>query len=144
MSVHPDALELICEFEGYLRQLKDGTDRVVPYLDPVGIATVGFGSIWRMDGTRVEMTDPPITKLQAMDLIDRELIHKCEPAIDRLITVPLHPLMRGALISFTYNCGAGALRGSGLRKAVNERRWSDVPGEFAKWRVGGGRILPGL
>lgn len=144
MAIHPDALALICEFEGYLRPLKDGTDRVKPYLCPANVPTIGFGSIFRRDGSRVAMSDPPITRAEAMDLMDLELIRKCEPAVSRLITVPLHPLMHGALISFVYNCGAGALSGSGLRRAVNERRWSDVPGEFAKWRMGGGRILPGL
>lgn len=144
MAIHPDAIALICSFEGYLRPLKDGTDRVKPYFCPAGVATVGFGSIFRSDGSRVAMTDPPITKAEAMDLMDLELTRKCEPAVSRLITVPLHPLMHGALISFVYNCGEGALRGSGLRKAVNERRWSDVTAELAKWRMGGGRILPGL
>lgn len=144
MAIHPDAIALICSFEGYLKPLKDGTDRVKPYFCPANVATVGFGSIFRRDGSRVAMTDPPITRLEAVQLMNLELGKKCEPAVSRLITVPLHPLMHGALISFVYNCGEGALRGSGLRRAVNERRWSDVPAEFAKWRMGGGRILPGL
>ena len=140
--LHPDSLKLICEREGYLKKIPDG--RVVPYLCPAGVATIGFGSIWRLDGSRVEMTDPPIGYEAAMQLMGRELQIKCEPAVDRMITVKLHPLSRGALVSFVYNVGDGALRSSGLRRAINDRRFDDVPGEFAKWRMGGGRVLRGL
>lgn len=73
-----------------------------------------------------------------------EIELECEPAIDRYITRDLHPLSRGAIISFAFNVGTGALRASTLRKVINEGRWDDVPGQFAKWRMGGGRILPGL
>lgn len=144
MALHPDALALICEREGYLRPLNDGTDRVRPYYCPASVPTIGFGSIWRMDGSRVAIDDPPITRHAAMALMRREIERKCEPAVSRLITVPLHPLSEGALVSFVFNVGDGALRASGLRRAVNERRWGDVPGEFAKWRMGGGRVLRGL
>lgn len=142
MPIAPEALALIEEFEGCLRKV--GPDLYAPYLDPVKIPTIGIGSIWRLDGTRVEMTDPPISKAQCYALMERELRLKCEPAVDRLILVPLHPISRGALISFAYNCGEGALRGSTLRKVINARQWSAVPGEFAKWRTAGGRVFPGL
>lgn len=144
MPIDPEALALICEREGYLQPLNDGTDRVRPYLCPAGVPTIGFGSIWRMDGSRVAMTDPPITRAEAMALMQREIEAKCVPAVSRLITVPLHPLSHGALLSFVFNLGAGSLKSSGLRRAVNDRRWADVPGEFAKWRMAGGRVLRGL
>lgn len=142
MRTCPEALALIAEFEGCLKKV--GPDLYAPYRDPVGIATIGIGSIWRRDGSRVQMSDPPISRAECETLMGLELTKKCEPAIDRLITVPLHPLMHGALVSFTYNCGEGALRGSNLRKAVNDKRWSDVPREFAKWRMAGGRVFKGL
>lgn len=144
MAVCKEALDLITEFEGYLRQLKDGTDRVKPYLCPAGVPTVGYGSIWRADGSKVAMTDAPITRAQALALFDLELVKKCQPAVSRLITVKLHPLMHGALVSFTYNLGEGALRASTLRKKINERRWGEVPAEFAKYRVAKGQVLAGL
>lgn len=139
-----EVLKFICDFEGYIRRLNDGTDRVKPYICPAGYPTIGYGSIWRLDGTRVEMSDPPITRLQATELFMLELSVKCAPAVSRLITARLHELSRGALISFTFNCGEGALKGSTLRKKVNARAWREVPAEFAKWKSGGGRVLPGL
>ena len=144
MSTDARALKLICEFEGFLRPLADGTDRVAPYLDPVGIPTIGYGSIFRADGSRVAMEDPPISRAHAEALMDLELTRKCEPAIQRLVKVPLHPLMHGALVSFCYNCGSGALKASTLLRMVNAQRWADVPREFAKWKMAGGRTLAGL
>lgn len=140
--IAPAAVDLVCEFEGYHRRLPDG--RAAPYLCPAYVPTIGFGSIWRADGSRVTMADPPITRAEAMALMRLELDAKCVPAVNRLITVRLHPLSHGALVSFVYNLGGGALKGSNLRRVINAERWADVPAEFAKWRVASGRILPGL
>jgi lysozyme len=142
MAVCTEALELIEHFEGCLKKV--GPDLYAPYFDPIGIPTIGVGSIWRADGSRVKITDPPISKAECFALMQLELAKKCEPAVDRLITVPLHPLSRGALISFVYNCGSGALQASTLRKVINAKAWPRVPGEFAKWRTAAGRVLPGL
>ena len=144
MEIAREALQLIEEFEGCLRKVP-GQDLYAPYIDPVGIPTIGIGSIWRLDGvTRVTMQDPPITKAECYERMDAELQRKCVPALALYVTVQLHPFSEGALLSFMYNCGTGAFKASGIRRAVNERRWSDVPGELAKWRMGGGRVLPGL
>lgn len=142
MTLCQEALDLIEEFEGCLKPI--GPDLYAPYRDPIGIPTIGIGSIWHLDGSPVQMSDAPITRAQAVELMEHEISRKCEPAVDRLITVRLHPFSRGALVSFCYNLGAGQLKVSNLRKAINERRWSDVPAEFAKWRLAGGRVLPGL
>jgi len=142
MAICQEALDLIVEFEGCLKKV--GPDLYAPYLDPIGIPTIGIGSIWRADGTRVQMSDPPITRAKCVELMQLELTKKCEPAVDRLIAVKMHPFMRGALVSFAYNLGEGALRGSNLRRVINARQWSQVPGEFAKWRMAGGRVFAGL
>lgn len=135
---------IICYFEGYLKRLKDGTDRVVPYRCPAGVPTIGYGSTWRRDGSAVRMTDGPMSHAEALELMDRELRLKCEPAVNRLITVRLHPFMYGAVNSFTYNLGAGHLQSSNLRKVINAKRWDAVTAEFAKWRMADGKILQGL
>jgi lysozyme len=141
-DIAPDALRLIVHFEGCHKKV--GPDQFAPYLCPAGVATIGIGSIYRRDGSRVQMTDAPISETEAFELLAIELAQKCLPAVAKLITVPLHPLSHGALVSFVYNAGAGALKASGLRRMINAKRWDDVSAEFAKWRIGGGRVLPGL
>ena len=144
MALPKETLDLIKHFEGYLRPLNDGSDRVRPYLCPAKVWTVGFGSTFYEDRRKVKGDDPPITRERATRLLAFEIERICEPAVDKLVKRKLHPLSRGALVSFAFNCGTGALARSGLLRAVNEGRWNDIEHEFAKWRMGGGRVLPGL
>ena len=67
-----------------------------------------------------------------------------ERAVLRLITVPLTDAQFDALVSFTFNLGAGALQRSSLRRKVNREEHADVPAEFMKWVWAGGRKLKGL
>src|SRR5690606_35636428 len=143
MALPKEALDLIKEFEGYLKRLNDGTDRVKPYLCPAGVPTIGWGTTRYPDGRRLKLSDPPINKKTATTYLEHELTED-ERAFDRLTTVRLPPLARGALVSFVYNCGAGAYQCSTLSKRVNAGRWADVPKELAKWKYGGGKVLPGL
>jgi lysozyme len=142
MALPAEAVDLIKSFEGYLKRF-DNTDRVQPYLCPAGVATIGWGCTRYPDGRRVQLSDPPIDRPTATRYLESEL-RQDEAAFDRLTTRKLHVLQRGALVSFVYNCGSGAYRGSTLRKKVNEGQWDDVPRELRKWRMGGGRILAGL
>src|SRR5262245_28611712 len=90
------------------------------------------------------MSDPPITRVEALARMGDEVSRKCETAVARLITVPLHALMHGALASWTYNLGSGALQGSTLRRLINTGDWGRVPAQFAKWRMAKGIVLAGL
>jgi lysozyme len=144
MAIPDEALDLIKSFEGYLKAVPGRPGWVRPYLCPANVATIGWGNTRYPDGRRVQMSDAPISQETATRYLAHEL-QQDEASVDALTAgVELHPLMRGALVSFVYNCGAGAFRGSGLRRAVLARRWDDVPRELAKWRMGGGRVLPGL
>jgi lysozyme len=143
VTVAVEVLRLIEDFEGYLTQLNDGTDRVKPYWCPAHVATVGVGSTRYPDGSRVKITDPPISKARAYECLNWEL-RSNEAASYRLSPRKMHEWMRGVTISFMYNCGEGAYQGSTLRKVINEGRWSEVPYQLNKWRMGGGRILAGL
>lgn len=134
------ALQLIMDAEGYHKRLPDG--RAAPYLCPANVPTIGYGSTRTEDGRRVTLADEPITHTRALELLAWE-VAKCERAVDRLCP-DLPPLARGAIVSFAYNLGSGALETSTLRRVVNARRYADVPRELAKWRMGGGVVLPGL
>ena len=67
-----------------------------------------------------------------------------ERAVLRLISVPLTQGQFDALVSFTFNLGAGALQRSTLRRTVNREEHADVPAELMKWVWAGGRKLKGL
>jgi lysozyme len=50
----------------------------------------------------------------------------------------------GAIISFTYNLGAGRLRGSTLRKRINEERWEEAANQLLLWNLASGKVSRGL
>jgi len=60
------------------------------------------------------------------------------------VKVKLKPWQFDALVSFTYNVGAGALAGSTLLKKVNAQDFEGAALEFHKWNKGGGKVLAGL
>jgi lysozyme len=49
-----------------------------------------------------------------------------------------------ALVSFTYNEGAGRLQSSTLLKVLNAGDYAGAAGQFGVWVCGGGVKLPGL
>ena len=53
MNIGDRGLDLIRAFEGF---------RAEPYLDAVGVPTIGYGSTYYPDGQRVRLTDPPISE----------------------------------------------------------------------------------
>ena len=54
------------------------------------------------------------------------------------------PHQRDALISFTFNLGAGALETSTLLQLLNQGDYGSVPTQLNRWTKAGGQTLPGL
>ncbi len=115
-----------------------------PYLCPAGVATIGVGATYYEDGTRVQLTDPPITRWRAEALLLWMVRTVYLPSVLRLCPGLDHPDRLAALIDFAFNLGSGNLRASTLRRKVNARDWEAVPAELRKWNKGGGRVRRGL
>ena len=52
--------------------------------------------------------------------------------------------MFDALISFSFNLGAGSLKGSTLLKKLNADDRAAAANEFLKWNKANGKVLAGL
>jgi len=117
-----------------------------PYLCPAGVPTIGVGSTRYENGTRVSLSDPPITRKRAEALLMWELKKECAPHVLRLCkNLPeWGPGAVAAIIDFTYNLGSGRLASSTLRKKIlaDDREGAKI--ELMKWVRGGGKVLPGL
>lgn len=119
--------------------------RLKPYLCPAGYWTIGYGTVFKPDGTRVTMEHPPITKETAEEWLLHELqfnylagVLKASP---KLIT---NPRALGAMTDFAYNLGVSRYRGSTLRRKVDEQDWDAAKEQLMLWTRGGGKVLPGL
>jgi GH24 family phage-related lysozyme (muramidase) len=125
-------LDLIKQFEGFWPTV---------YICPAAYPTIGYGHVVKPHERKAFASG--ITTKQAESLL-RQDVQTAERAVLRLITVPLTDGQFDALMSFTFNLGAGALQRSTLRRKVNRGDHTNVPPEFRKWVWAGGRKLEGL
>jgi lysozyme len=132
------ALPLIREFEGLAEQA---------YLDPVGIPTIGYGTIRYPDGQAVQLGDR-ISAARAEQLLRQAVEEHYAPALFAAIPAARRysPRQQAALVSFTYNVGVGALQRSTLRRRLlaGEDPNTVIAEELPRWSHGDGRQLPGL
>lgn len=136
METSKRGIDLIKRFEGWYPK---------PYLDPIGIPTIGYGFTYYPDTKkRVTMNDAPLTEQQGEDML-REVLKGYEQDVLRLVKAPLTQNQFDALVSFTFNLGATNLSKSTLLKKINKNPNNPtIANEFAKWRLAGGKVLPGL
>ena len=124
-------IALIARWEGFSERA---------YRCPAGVPTIGYGHVI-LPGERFPAEG--IGEEEARDLLRRDA-GAAARAVLRLIRVPLPDGRFSALVSFTFNLGAGALQRSALRRKINREEHDDVPAELMKWVWAGGRRLPGL
>lgn len=129
-----NGLQLIKSFEGF---------RSNPYLDSAGIPTIGFGTIMYPNGLRVTIDDLDITEDQAEQYLSYQILQKTA-GVDGMVTGAVNQNQFDALVSFAYNLGLGALRGSTLLRLVNQDDFGDASNEFLRWTHAGGMVVSGL
>jgi len=127
-----EGLDLIRKFESFSPTM---------YICPAGYLTIGYGHLVRKaDQTQFA---GGIDEPKALQILEQD-IQIAEKAVLRLISVPLADGQFDALVSFTFNLGAGALQRSTLRQKVNRKEDIEVPAEFMKWIWARNRKLKGL
>lgn len=130
------ATKLCKHFEGlYLK----------PYFCPAGVATIGYGTVFKPDGSKVTMQDKPITAKQAEDWLASQLQRDCLPAAVRFTPALISDEEAiGAITDFIYNLGATRYKNSTLRLRLNNQDWDEAHHEIRRWVRANGRILKGL
>lgn len=134
MTASKNIISIIKEFEGL--SLK-------PYLCPAGIPTIGYGSTYYEDGSKVKLTDTPITEEKAIELLLFSLTQYIN-AVKKFVSVALNQNQFDALVDFTYNTGISAFQKSTLLIKLNQGDYKGASDELKKWVHGGGKVLPGL
>ena len=143
------AVALCKQFEGLHRVGKDGL--IYPYICPAGYPTIGWGTVYKPDGSKVTMEHPPITRAIADAWLMDELQRVCASAVVRQCPeLFAWSLTNGnwrafcAISDFTYNLGAGRLQTSTLRRKLRALDWEGAQEQLKLWVRGGGKVLPGL
>ena len=123
-KVGKKGLDLIKSFEGLALK---------PYLCPAGVPTIGYGSTFYEDGTKVTLKDKKITEAKAVKMLLHE-VAASEKYVDVFCQDVINQNQFDALVSFVYNIGPNALKSSTLlvklNKNVNDPTIKD---EFLKW-----------
>lgn len=131
--VTDQTLALIRQFEGL---------RLAAYRDAAGVWTIGYGHTAQA-GPPAVRAGMEISPGEAEALL-RADVEAVATIVRRLVEVPVNDNEFGALVSFAYNVGTGALRGSTLLRRLNDGDRAGAALQFGKWIHGGGRVLPGL
>jgi lysozyme len=129
MKISPKGLDLIQRFEGC---------KLTAYLCPAGVITIGYGHTGA--DVRKGMTIKPF---EADSLLADDLA-RFEVGVSEVINSPMTQGQFDAMVSFAFNLGLGALRGSTLARKFKQGDHAGAAGEFSKWVWAGGKMLPGL
>lgn len=134
-SIGKSGIDLIKHFESFYAK---------PYLCPANVPTIGYGATYYEDGTKVKLTDSPITEQRASQLL-LNVLKQYEKSVDTFTRDDINQNQFDALVSFSYNVGINALKTSTLLKLVNTNPNEPLIREqFMRWNKGGGRVLKGL
>lgn len=139
ISFSPAAAQLIGGFEGFSAS---------PYPDPVSHTepiTIAYGSTHYCNGTKVTMSDPPVTTQQGENMITCFLNNHVLPDFQQHITVSLSQNEIDALGSLVYNIGDINFDKSNLLKEVNQHIVDGTLKPFwITWDHANSKVIPGL
>ncbi len=146
MRISNAGLNIIRQFEGYVRELPNGDCEAYRCLvghrpdgSPIydGKWTIGWGCT---NGIKEGMV---WTRAQAEAGLRRE-IEKSEQEVTRVCTVTLNQNQFDALVSLDYNIGDGGLEKSTVLRRLNGGDYAGAAHAFSMWNKSGGVVVPGL
>lgn len=128
MRTSQNGINLIKHFEGC---------KLSAYKCPSGVWTIGYG---HTKGIKQGMK---ISQKQADNYLKDDL-KTFEHCINKYVKVTINQNQFDALVSFTFNCGGGALKSSTLLKKLNKKDYSGAANELLRWNKSNGKVLAGL
>ena len=134
MKLSDNGFTLLGELEGIVLR---------PYKDSVGIPTIGIGSTYYEDGTKVKMTDKAITKERAIQLA-KNVVKSFEARVNKSIIVPMTQNQFDAMVLLCYNIGESGFARSSVVRNFNAGNLQKAADSFLLWNKAGGKVSKGL
>jgi lysozyme len=117
--------------------------KLTSYLCPAKVWTIGYGSTYYADGTKVKAGDK-ICQETANELF-LEILRGFVHVVDKLVTSKVTQNQFDAMVSLAYNIGLGGFKKSSVLRKVNINPNDPTIGDsFKLWNKGGGKVLKGL
>jgi len=107
------------------------------YLDSVGIPTIGYGH------TKGVKLGDSCTEQEAYAWL-KEDVDATVKNINSVVVSRLTQHQFDALVSLTYNIGAGNFDHSTLLKLLNSNEFDAAAEQFKRWDMAGGKVVQGL
>lgn len=123
MDISQNGLQTIAFFEGF---------RANPYQDSNGIWTIGYGTTFLKDGSRVDSNTSSITEAEAIDLLH----YGCQTVVSLInnnVSTSLSQNQFDALCSLGYNIGSGNLLKSSVLKVLSGASAMNIDDAWKLW-----------
>ena len=128
--------EIVKAFEGL---------RLDAYHDRLGFPTIGYGHLLsRERWGSLDRYAPLADEAAAVALLWDDMRAAYASVLRLIRTEILSDAQIAALVDFAFNCGAGNLQVSTLRRVINRGELRAAPAQFSRWIWAGGIKLPGL
>lgn len=134
MQLSTNGFNLLAELEGVVLN---------PYKDSVGIPTIGIGSTYYEDGTKVTMKDKAITKERAIQLA-KNVVKSFEARVNKSILLPMTQNQFDAMVLLCYNIGESSFARSSVVRNFNAGNLQKAADSFLLWNKAGGKVSKGL
>ena len=112
------------------------------YKDGGGVWTIGYGTTFYPDGSKVKEGDICI-----MEQAEQWLQIHCNNLVFEIlheVKSTLKENQLAALVCFVYNIGMGAFKKSTMLKLLNEGKYGEAAGQFPRWNKDNGKEVQGL
>lgn len=132
-DVSENGIQFLIKEEGLVKR---------PYLDSVGIPTIGIGmTYYPSNGKKVTMKDKPLTTDQAISEF-KVMLNTYELGVYSVTRDDINHNQFDAMVSLCYNIGTHGFKGSTLVKRVNANPIDpNIRNQFEAWRNAGGKPI---
>jgi lysozyme len=111
--------------------------KLVAYLCPAGVWTVGFGATGPAIVAGLVWTEEQANQrlIQDVDKFAQGVAKICPEST---------PLQHGAMVCLAFNIGLGAFKKSSVARLHKQKKYAEAAQAFGLWNKAGGKVLKGL